>query len=107
MGDGLREAIIEAAAGAGDTGVAMGAIVDALSSAGYAPEDIELAIWELLGTRLLTPSGFVCRMLQRRASNGVKARVSRSYELLLIPWSPLDDRQLELGLAGEAAGFGE
>lgn len=98
MGHVLRESIIEAAAGEGDRGVAMGAIVDALSSAGYAPEDIELAIWALLGARLLTPNGFVCRMLQRKGSNGVKARVSRSYELLLVPWSPVDDRQLELSL---------
>ncbi len=105
MGHALRESIIEAAAGGGERGVAMGAIVDALSSAGYAPEDIELAIWALLGARLLTPSGFVCRMLQRKGKNGVKARVSRSYELLLIPWSPVDDCQLELGL-GSGSGVG-
>ncbi len=88
---------MEAAAAEGERGVAMGAIVDALTGAGYRAEEVELAIWSLLGARLLTPSGFVCRMLQRRGEDE-RPRVSRSYELLLLPWSPADDRQLDLDL---------
>ncbi|MCA9635661.1 MAG: hypothetical protein KC420_06480 [Myxococcales bacterium] len=97
MSEGLRPAILEAASQRGEQGVAMGTIVDAMIDRGYRAEEAELALWELLGERLLTPSGFVCRMIRRRADG--EAQVSRAYELLLIPWSPDDDRQLDLNLA--------
>jgi len=96
MGDALRTAILEAAAAKGEHGVTMGVIVDGLCGS-YAAEQVEHAIWALLSRRLLTPSGFVCRMLQRRG-DGEKAKISRSYEMLLVPWSPEDDQQLDLAL---------
>ncbi len=90
---------MEAAASAGERGVSMGEIVDTLIAGGYRAEVIELEIWSLLGARLLTPSGFVCRMLQRRGE-AERPRISRSYELLLVPWTPAGDRQLDLSLDG-------
>jgi len=99
MIDTLRAGILEAAAQQGDQGVAMGAIVDAMVVRGHRVERVEAALWELLGQRRLTPSGFVCRTLRRRSSDGTT--LGRVYELLLIPWSPEQDRQLELGLAPE------
>ncbi|MCA9657476.1 MAG: hypothetical protein KC486_03980 [Myxococcales bacterium] len=107
--EALQRAILEAA-GAEVRGVAMGAIVDGLSERGFRAEDVELAIWALMGARLLTPSGFICRRLRRRseAADGVDRgddeRIYRAYELLLVPWSPADDRQLDLDLdkSGEA-----
>ncbi|MEZ4381114.1 MAG: hypothetical protein R3A79_07185 [Nannocystaceae bacterium] len=99
----LQRAILEAA-GAQARGVAMGALVDGLSERGFRAEEVELAIWGLMSARLLTPSGFICRRLRRRLESvdGVDRsegeQIYRAYELLLTPWSPAADRQLDLGL---------
>lgn len=95
--DGISQAILEHADGAGTRGVAMGQLVDALVGRGYAPEAIEHAIWALLGARRLTPSGFLCRQLRRRDSVGEMVQ-TRCYELLLAPWSSELDHQLDLDL---------
>lgn len=101
MSDEFREAIVEEAGKAGDRGVAMGQIVDALVGLGHMVEVVEQTIWELLGTRALTPSGFVCRIVRRRDAFGEQVQ-ARSYELLLAPWSAEQDRQLDLDLPREA-----
>jgi hypothetical protein len=93
--EGIREAILEHAATAGARGVPMGQVVDALVGRGYPVHDVEQTIWGLLGERLLTPSGFVCRMLRRRDDLGAQVQ-SRCYELLIVPWSRELDDQLEL-----------
>lgn len=97
MGDGFREAILERAGRAGDRGVAMGQLVDDLVGLGHTVEVIERAIWELLASRALTPSGFVCRVVRRRDAFGEPVQ-ARTYELLLAPWSADLDRQLDLDL---------
>ncbi len=97
MSDNFREVIVEQAGKAGDRGVAMGQIVDAMVGLGHAVEAVEAAIWEMMGSRRLTPSGFVCRIVRRRDAFGEPVQ-ARSYELLLAPWSVEQDRQLELGL---------
>ncbi len=92
----LQRAILELAEQAGEQGISMGDVVDALEQRGFAAPDIEHEIWELLSRRRLTPSGFVCRKL--RGSQGRGHR--RTYEFLLVPWSPELDGQLELDLDG-------
>jgi hypothetical protein len=101
MSEHFREAIVEEAMKAGDRGVAMGQIVDAMVGHGHAVEAVEQAIWQMLGERSLTPSGFVCRIVRRRDAFG-EAVQARSYELLLVPWSAEFDRQLDLDLSREA-----
>ncbi|HEY0133897.1 MAG TPA: hypothetical protein VGB85_07450 [Nannocystis sp.] len=101
MSEQFREAIVEEAGKAGDRGVAMGQIVDAMVGHGHAVEAVEQAIWQMLGERSLTPSGFVCRIVRRRDAFGEPVQ-ARSYELLLVPWSADFDRQLELDLTREA-----
>lgn len=96
--DGFLETILEAAGKAGSRGVPMGQIVDELVGLGHAVEAVERAIWELLGARRLTPSGFVCRQLRRRDVFGETGQ-ARCYELLLTPWSSELDDQLELDLS--------
>ena len=86
--------MIALAGAAGPAGAAMGALVDALVERGHRAEAVEQAIWRLLGERRLTPSGFVCRTMQRR--QGAATTTGRAYELLLAPWSPEQDQQLEL-----------
>ncbi len=100
MSEPFRDAIVEQAGKAGSRGVAMGQIVDALVGVGHTVESVEQAIWELLASRRLTPSGFVCRIVRRRDAFGEPVQ-ARSYELLLVPWSAEQDRQLDLGLHGE------
>ncbi|MBK7825359.1 hypothetical protein [Nannocystis sp.] len=97
MGEQFSEAIVEQAGKAGERGVAMGQIVDAMVGLGHGVEAVEQAIWELMASRRLTPSGFVCRIVKRRDAFGEPVQ-ARSYELLLVPWSAEQDRQLELGL---------
>jgi hypothetical protein len=99
--DGISQAILEHADGAGTRGVAMGQLVDALVGRGYSAEAIEQAIWALLGARRLTPSGFLCRHLRRRDALGEVVQ-TRCYELLLAPWSSELDHQLDLDLAAES-----
>ena len=97
MGEQFSEAIVEQAGKAGERGVAMGQIVDAMVGLGHGVEAVEQAIWELMASRRLTPSGFVCRIVKRRDAFGEPVQ-ARSYELLLAPWSAEQDRQLDLGL---------
>lgn len=100
MSEQFREAILEQAGKAGDRGVAMGQIVDAMVGLGNEVETIEQAIWDLLANRRLTPSGFVCRIVRRRDAFGEPVQ-ARSYELMLAPWSAELDRQLDLNLSRE------
>jgi hypothetical protein len=95
----LVGAVLRLAERAGTQGVAMGALVDALESEGYAPQDVEMVIWTLMSERRLTPSGFMCRTVARRGK-GKRPERARVYEFLLVPWSPKLDRQLELPLGG-------
>lgn len=90
MSDPIQDAIVEQAGQAGARGVPMGQIVDALVGVGHTVEAVEQAIWALLGTRDLTPSGFVCRIVRRRDAFGEPVQ-ARSYELLLAPWSAEQD----------------
>ena len=99
MGEQFSEAIVEQAGKAGERGVAMGQIVDAMVGLGHGVEAVEQAIWELMASRQLTPSGYVCRIVKRRDPFGETVQ-ARSYELLLAPWSAERDRQLELGFRG-------
>jgi hypothetical protein len=99
MSDGLTSAVLEFAERAGEQGIAMGALVDALEAKGHAAQDVEMVIWDLLGHRRLTPSGFVCRTVARPGKGEAKTR-ARIYEFLLLPWDPKLDKQLELKLGG-------
>ncbi|MCA9718957.1 MAG: hypothetical protein H6713_11175 [Myxococcales bacterium] len=86
----LRDRILERAATNGSRGVTMGALVEAMIRHGNAVEDVEREIWNLLATRRLTPSGFAARLLRRRDQLGALVE-RRSYEFLLVPWSPQRD----------------
>jgi hypothetical protein len=99
MASPLAQSVLELATRAGEGGVAMGTIVDALERDGFAAEEVEREIWSLLERRRLTPCGFVCRTIRRRADDGGSLR-ARVYEFLLVPWSAEMDQQLELGLDG-------
>jgi hypothetical protein len=99
MSEQFQAEILEEAGKAGDRGVAMGQIVDAMVGHGHGVEAVEQAIWALMASRQLTPSGYVCRIVKRRDSFGETVQ-ARSYELLLAPWSVERDRQLELGFRG-------
>ena len=94
MGSALRQAILALAESDARKGIAMGMLVDTLEHNGYAAEAVEEEIWAMLAARRLTPSGFVCRKVRP----GPDATPVRTYELLLLPWSPNLDGQLELGL---------
>jgi hypothetical protein len=91
------DAILELADDAGPAGVAMGTIVDTLERRGFVAEQVETEIWDLLGRRRLTPTGFVCRTIKRKGLEGEVLR-TRLYEFMLVPWSSALDRQLELEL---------
>ena len=91
------DAILELADDAGPAGIAMGTIVDTLERRGFVAEQVETEIWELLGRRRLTPTGFVCRTIKRKGLEGEVLR-TRLYEFMLVPWSSALDRQLELEL---------
>lgn len=93
----ITDAILEVAELAGPTGVAMGAVVDALEAQGFAPAIVEREIWTLLERRKLTPNGFVCRTIKRRGADG-KVAATRIYEFMLVPWSAALDQQLDLAL---------
>lgn len=96
MAGSIHAEILRLADEAGESGITMGGIVDRLEAMGSSVPDVELAIWELLGARRLTPAGFVCRTVRRPAERGYER--ARSYEFLLVPWSPERDQQLELDL---------
>lgn len=94
MATELEREILRIAEDRGEAGVPMGAIVDALVAEGHDEQAIELAVWELLQRRRLTPSGFVARTLLTHGREGHTRH--RVYEFVLIPWSPALDRQLDL-----------
>jgi len=94
MRSALRQAIVALAESAPEQGMSMGALVDTLEHNGYAPEDVEREIWAMLAARKLTPSGFICRKVRSQPG----ASPARTYEFLLVPWSPKLDGQLELTL---------
>lgn len=97
MSKAIDDAILLRAGRGAPRGVSMGVIVDDLATQGHDAEEVERAVWRLLGVRRLTPSGFVCRVVRRRVDSGA-AKQARTYEFLLIPWSPEMDRQLDLGI---------
>lgn len=86
----LREHLLNLVEAAGSRGITMGALIDRVDAEGFAVQAAELEVWQLLATREITPQGFVCRVVRSRH------RQRRSYELLLIRWSPEQDRQLDL-----------
>jgi len=94
MRSALRQAIVALAESAPERGMAMGALVDTLEHNGYPAQDVEREIWEMLAARRLTPAGFVCRRVRGQPG----ATPTRTYEFLLVPWSPKLDGQLELTL---------
>lgn len=96
MATDLILAVLELAEHAGTQGVAMGTLVDTLEGQGFAVEEIEQQIWNLMAARRLTPAGFICRTIERRAQTKPERR--RMYEFTLVPWSPHLDQQLELEL---------
>lgn len=97
MASALTYAVLELTERAGERGVPMGAVVDALEARGYAVQDIEAEVWSLLAKRRLTPSGFVCRTI-KRSHRSERSETMRVYEFTLVPWSPELDHQLELSL---------
>jgi hypothetical protein len=98
MASYLVDAIIELAARYEPRGVPMGVIVDTLAGEGFEAASIESEIWGMLGRRRLTPCGYVCRKVRRRDETG-ELVMARTYEFLLVPWSPDMDRQLDLDIA--------
>jgi hypothetical protein len=98
MASYLSDAIIELAARYEPRGVPMGVIVDTLAGEGFEAASIESEIWGMLGRRRLTPCGYVCRKVRRRDETG-ELVMARTYEFLLVPWSPDMDRQLDLDIA--------
>lgn len=95
----LRQLLVDLAREGGEDGVTMGSMVDALVDQGHDAGSVEMAIWQLMQERHLTPNGFVCRVVKRRDEDGQPQR-ARTYEFLLVPWSPDRDRQLDLDLEG-------
>lgn len=98
MSDELQDAVLAFVEHQPDAGVTMGRIVDQLVGEGAPEQDVELAIWRLIQRRKLTPNGFVCRKV-RKAGPGSE---TRTYEFVLIRWSPALDAQLELDLDASA-----
>jgi len=99
MSDPLQLTVLALVEAQGEDGVTMGKIVDRLVSDGANEREVELAIWRLIQRRRLTPNGFICRKV-RKPSQGAE---TRTYEFVLIPWSPALDAQLELDLSGTSA----
>ena len=97
MSGSLDQRIVDHLEAAGDAGVAMGAIVDHFVQEGFEEDPVEACLWRMLELRRITPHGYVRRML-RAAPAGGEGRMRRCYELVLRPWSPELDAQLDLGL---------
>lgn len=98
MSEQLQAAVIALVEGHAETGVTMGKIVDRLVGDGAPEQEVELAIWRLIQQRRLTPHGFVCRKVRKPDGGGE----TRTYEFVLIPWSPALDAQLELDLGEDS-----
>lgn len=99
----LSDAIVDLAMRHEPRGVSMGVIVDTLAGEGFEAASIESEIWGLLGSRRLTPCGYVCRKVRRRDETG-ELVLARTYEFLLVPWSPDMDKQLDLDIAARGEG---
>jgi hypothetical protein len=104
MSDPLADAVLTLVETHAATGITMGKLVDRLVADGGNEQEIELAIWRLIQRRLVTPNGFVCRKVRKPNHNG--AAETRTYEFVLIPWSPARDAQLELDLGEATAAHG-
>jgi hypothetical protein len=102
MSDPLADAVLSLVDAHAETGVTMGKLVDRLVADGGNEQDVELVIWQLIQQRYLTPSGFVCRKVRKPNVNGSGAE-TRTYEFVLVPWSPALDAQLELDLGDAEA----
>ncbi|HLT39936.1 MAG TPA: hypothetical protein VK034_26830 [Enhygromyxa sp.] len=103
MPDQLQDAVLSVVERHADTGVTMGKIVDRLVADGAPEQEVELTIWRLIQHRRLTPNGFVCRKVRKPNQDGVGTE-TRTYEFVLIPWSPALDAQLELDLSDRGTG---
>ena len=88
MSEHFHGQILEQAGKAGDRGVAMGQIVDAMVGLGHGVEAVEQAIWGMMATRELTPSGFVCRIVRRRDAFG-EPFLNASAASLILPCDAL------------------
>jgi hypothetical protein len=105
MSDPLQDAVLSLVEAHDQSGVTMGKIVDRLVADGGNEQDVELAIWRLIQRRRLTPNGFVCRKVRKSNQGGGEVE-TRTYEFVLIPWSPALDAQLELDLGHDVGGGG-
>lgn len=90
---GIEQAIADRVEQEGPRGIPMGALVDALVAAGATESEAEQAIWLLMQRRHLTPNGYVRRVL-RRGEGDLRAE-HRTYEFVLVSWTPDMDRQLD------------
>lgn len=95
MPGSLDQRILDRLAAEGDAGLAMGDLVDAIVAEGLDEDAVEASIWRLLEQRRVTPHGYVRRVLRKGRGEG---KTRRCYELVLRPWSPELDAQLDLEL---------
>jgi hypothetical protein len=95
MPGSLDQRIVDHLQTAGDSGLSMGALVDHFVEDGADEAQVEASIWRLLELRRVTPHGYVRRVLRTGSGEG---KTRRSYELVLRPWSPELDGQLDLAL---------
>ena len=97
MPGSLVQQILDRLVEAGDDGLAMGALVDAFVDRGEEVEQIEASIWRLMELRKMTPHGYIRRVLRTSSAQG-ESRTRHCYELVLRPWAPELDAQLDLTL---------
>jgi hypothetical protein len=97
MPGSLDQQILDHLEASGDDGLAMGALVDAFADRGEEVDTVEASIWRLLELRRMTPHGYIRRVLRSPGSKG-ESRTRHCYELILRPWSPELDAQLDLAL---------
>jgi hypothetical protein len=93
---GIQQAVADRVDQAGSAGISMGALVDALVADGATETESEQAIWGLMQARRLTPNGYVRRVIRRR--EGDHQHEHRTYEFVLVAWTPDQDRQLDLDI---------
>ncbi len=96
MSDACATRSLERLEAAGDEGLAMGRLVDALVDEGFDEVEAEAVIWGLMQRREVTPHGYVRRRLRRSGGAGGEESFHRVYEYVLRRWSPELDAQLEL-----------
>ena len=97
MPGSLDQQILDQLKASGDEGLSMGALVDAFVDRGVDLEAVESSIWRLMELRRMTPHGYIRRVL-RTSGPQAESRTRHCYELILRPWSPELDAQLDLGL---------